>query len=176
MHSLTNHEGQGYHELTAVPAMAYCNRETTAWRNIRSSVWLHLRPWRCVSALKGITSSAERGQALSKPTLATLLSQNENKQYSKVGWNHLSLLVGYAWKYSRLFRCRCSKESGGGEWQLYFPRCHEKQSGHVCWESCSFQQIHSCIAANILLFFGLCQCRVQLFTYLQGCHVFKRLG
>lgn len=114
MHSLTNHEGQGYHELTAVPAMAYCNRETTAWRNIRSSVWLHLRPWRCVSALKGITSSAERGQALSKPTLATLLSQNENKQYSKVGWNHLSLLVGYAWKYSRLFRCRCSKESGGG--------------------------------------------------------------
>lgn len=72
------------HELTTV---THRTEEPKFWWNVRSLVWVHLWPWQCVSALKGITSVGETEEALGKLTLTSFTK--ENKQYSEVGFKPL---------------------------------------------------------------------------------------
>ena len=65
--------------------------------NLRCLVWVHLWPWQCVSTLRGITSTGERGTertGLGKADTSRTSVSKKNKRYSKMGWRPLKHVSG----------------------------------------------------------------------------------
>lgn len=144
MLSIISYHSLGYNEVLCQESTTVRPNRITAWWNIRNFVWVYLWPWQCASAFKGITSAGERGQALSKPTLAALPSQKKTNNIVRWAGNHLCLLLGHACMYSMWLQVFGGgrKRKGKKRRQLYFSQCHsfvtacEKLSSHVQWENC----------------------------------------